>query len=102
VWDFSFPWGIMRSTHATLLHEPQNTGVAFRYMSKLTRSAIKFTLFTTIPMGVPKNPALAGGIFPFHWELCASRMQLRCTNPRILGWRFADLARVLADFICCI
>ena len=29
VWDFSFPWGIMRFTHATTLHEPQNTEPAF-------------------------------------------------------------------------
>ena len=77
----------MRFTHATLLHEPQKSGLAFRYMSKLTRSTITLTSFSTIPMGVPKNPTQMCGIFPFHGELCVSRMQLCCTNPRNLGWR---------------
>ena len=56
-------------THATMLHEPQNTGLAFRYMSKLTRYTITLTMFTTIPMGVPKNPTRLCGIFTYSFSL---------------------------------
>ena len=49
---FFYPRGALCvSTHATMLHEPQNTGLAFHYMSKLTRSTITLTLFSTIPHG---------------------------------------------------
>ena len=45
-------------------------------------------IWGSIPHGGTKNPTLVCGIFPFHGELCVLRMQLCCTNPRTLGWRF--------------
>ena len=55
---FSFtPRLIVRYTHATTLHEPQNTGLALHYVSELTCSAITLTMFTTIPHGgTNENP----------------------------------------------
>ncbi len=61
---FFFSWGIAHFVCVALLHEPQNTGVAFRYMSELTRYTISLTTFSTIPMGVPKNKSFPG-LFSF-------------------------------------
>ena len=44
------PWLIAHFVCATLLPEPQNTGLTLHYMSKLTRFAI-----SRFPMGVPKT-----------------------------------------------
>ena len=58
------PWGIAHSVCATMLHEPQKSGLAFRYMSKHTRSTITLTSFSTIPVGVPKR-TLIMSVFSF-------------------------------------
>ena len=82
---FLFSWGIALFVCATLLHEPQNTGVAFRYMSELTRYTITFTMFSTIPIGVPKKTSPLWACFLFLMgELHTLCAWLCHTNPRTL------------------
>jgi hypothetical protein len=89
VWDFSFPWGIMRFTHATLLHEPQNTGLALHYASELARFRYYVHYVHYDSHGGTNENKSKGLFFYFHGELQTMCAQLRCTNPRTLGWRFA-------------
>ena len=87
VWDFLLPQGALCvSTHATMLHEPQNTGLAFHYVNKLTRSTITFTLFTTIPHGGTKNPTPMCGIFFYpKGALCISTHATLLHEPQNTG-----------------
>ena len=64
VWVFLFPRGALCvDTHATLLHEPQNTGLTLIYASKLARFTIPSLCSLRFPMGVPKNKSYTGLFF---------------------------------------
>ena len=58
VLNYSPPWLITHFVCATLLPEPQNTGLTLHYVSKLTRFAI-----SRFPMGVPKKTSPLGLVF---------------------------------------
>ena len=63
-------------THATMLHEPQNTGLAFHSASKLARFTITLTLFSTIPHGGTKKSCTI--VWDFYLFLLAS--STRCLS----------------------
>ena len=97
VWDFFLPNGALCVIRTQLrCTNPRTSGLAFRYMSKLTRSTITFTTFSTIPHGGTKNPTQACGIFLPNGELCVVRTQLCCTNPR--NWAGARILKI--NFLC--
>ena len=58
VLNYSPPWLIAHFVCATLLPEPQNTGLTLHYVSKLTRFAI-----SRFPMGYQKNKSFGTCFF---------------------------------------
>ena len=70
---YSPPCLIAHCVCATLLPEPQNTGLTLHYVSKLTRFAI-----SRFPMGVPKNNKSFGACFFYPLFTTACNQRLRC------------------------
>ena len=100
-------WGIAHSVCATVLHEPQNTGVAFRLVCKHTHYTITFTSFSTIPiLGVPKKHS-TWVFFHFSFFICPMGNGTLCVRNCVARtpehWRSMRLNKqdYCTDYVFC-